>query len=405
MNTSSEASLLKMIVVLARSRRVIALSTIATMVLTAILVLVIPVRYTGTATILAPQSAQSSASAILSQLGGGGGGGLTSLLPDGIEGAFKSPGETYVGILSSRTVADEVISKFNLKELYKNKTLVDTRKSLAQHTHIEVTKGWLINITVDDHSAQHAADIANYYVDVLYKMNQHLALSQSSQRRLFLEKQVAAESEALSNAEVDFKRLQEATGVIQLSGQAEVTLRTISVLRAELVSRELQLQQLRSVATEQNDSVSGLETSIAALREQLAKAEKGSSDSGTSDYFLPAGKVPAAGLEYLRKVRQLRYHEALYEALSKQYEIARVDEAKSAPVIQIIDRAIALDKRSWPPRTLLVLLSGLISAAITSICSLLKDAWQRAASEPANSEQLNILRTVLKRQEKVRQVS
>ena len=196
------------------------------------------------------------------------------------------------------------------------------------------------------------------------------------------------------------KHLQEATGVIQLSGQAEATLRTIALLRAELVNRELQLQQLRSVATENNENVSSLETSIAALREQLVKAEKGNNDSGTADYFLPAGKVPAAGLEYVRKVRQLRYHEALYETLSKQYEIARIDEAKSAPLLQVVDRAIAVDKRAWPPRTLLVLLSGLISALFVSIYILLKDTWKRAAIEPANAEQLNILRTVLNRRDK-----
>lgn len=399
MNNPSEANLLKMIVVLARSRRVIALSTLVTMLAVAVITLVIPVQYTGTAVILAPQSA-SSASAILSQLGGGAASSLTSLIPEGLEGGFRSPGETYVGILSSRTVADELIAKFNLQKLYKNKTLVDTRKSLARHTQVQTSKGWLISITVDDHSAQRAADMANYYVDVLYRMNQHLALSQSSQRRAFLEQQVAAETEALNNAEVEFKHLQEATGVIQLSGQADATLRTIALLRAELVNRELQLQQLRSVATENNENVSSLETSIAALREQLVKAEKGNSDSGTADYFLPAGKVPAAGLEYVRKVRQLRYHEALYETLSKQYEIARIDEAKSAPLLQVVDRAIAVDKRAWPPRTLLVLLSGLISALFVSIYILLKDTWKRAAIEPANAEQLNILRTVLNRRDK-----
>jgi uncharacterized protein involved in exopolysaccharide biosynthesis len=401
--TSSEASTLKIVVVLARRRRMIVACTFIAMLITSIVVLVIPVRYKGTAVILAPQTTQSSISAILGQIGGGGGSSsssLTSLLPEGLDGGLKSPGETYIGLLSSRTVADDMISKFDLQKLYKRKTLVDTRKALARHTHIEATKGWLINITVDDHSAQRAADMANYYVDLLYKRNQHLALSQASQRRIFLEQQVAQETEALNKAEVDFKRAQETTGVIQLGGQAEMTLRTIAQLRAELVSRELQLQQLRSVATENNETVSDLESNIAALKTQLAKAEKGSIDSGATDYFLPAGKVPEAELEYIRKVRQLRYHETLFEMLSKQYEIARIDEAKSPPLIQVVDRAIVFDKRAWPPRTLLVLLSGILALIFSSSYALIKNAWNKAILEPANAEQIALLSAVLQSRNK-----
>jgi tyrosine-protein kinase Etk/Wzc len=394
MNTSSETSMLKIIVVLSRKRKTIVLTTFIAMFLASIIALIIPVRYTGTAVILAPQTSQSSLSAILGQIGGGSSGSLTSMLPEGLDLGFKTPGETYAGILSSRTVADALISKFNLQKLYKRKTLVDTRKSLARHTHIETTKGWFIRITVDDHSAQRAADMANYYVDVLYKTNQTLALNQASQRRLFLEQQVAAETEALSKAEIEFKQAQEVTGVIQLGGQAELTLRSISQLRAELVSRELQLEQLRSVATENNERVSDLETGIAALKSQIEKAEKGAAGSETTDYFLPAGKVPSAELEYIRKMRQLRYHEALFEALSKQYEMARIDEAKAPPLIQVVDKAIVLDKKDWPPRTLLVLLAGILSFIFSSLYVLMRDAWYRATKESDNAKQIAILKSI-----------
>lgn len=391
MDGSSEASLLKMAVVLVRWRRIILLSTLITMLLTAIVVVVIPVSYTGTAMIMTPPSLQSSASALLSQVSS-----LASLLPEGLEGGLKNPQETYVGILSSRTVADELIARFNLQKLYRRRTIVDTRRALAKHTHVESTKGLLIRITVEDRSPQRAAAMANEYVDALYRINKHLALTEASQRRLFLEQQVAAESEALSKAETDFKHTQEATGVIQLTGQAELTLRTIAQLRAELVSRELALQQLRSVATESNEKVAEMETNVAALREQLAKAERGDGSEMT-DYFLPAGKVPAAGLEYIRAMRQLRYHEALFEMLSKQYQVARLDEAKSPPLLQVVDYAIASDKRSWPPRTLLVFLAGLLSFGFVCILALVKDAYSRAAAEPVHSEQLAILRSLLQR--------
>jgi tyrosine-protein kinase Etk/Wzc len=390
----SEASFLKMVVIIARSRRTIALAVFCTMLVSAGLVMLIPVSYTGTAIILAPQPS-STASALLSQLGS-----LASLAPDALEsGGTKTPEETYLGILSSRSIADAMIERFNLQQLYRTRHMVDTRKALAMHTRVEASKGNLIRISVDDRLATRAADMANGYVDMLYGINQRLALTQSSQRRVFLEQQVNEERDVLSKAELALKRVQESTGVIQLTAQAELTLRTIGQLRAELVTRELQLEELRSVATEHNEKVSGMETAVAALREQLSKAEKGAKDAQTSDYFLAAGNVPSAGLEYVRTTRDMRYHEALFEALSKQYEMARMEEAKAPPLLQVVDRAIPLDRKTWPPRTLLVLLSGLFAAVCAIGWALAKDAWAKARLVPENAEQLAILRSMLAQRE------
>ena len=387
-----EAGFLKMVVVVARSRRALAGAVFWTMLVSAGLVMLLPVSYTGTAVILAPQP-PSAASALLSQLGS-----LGSLNPEALEGGgAKTPEETYLGILSSRTIADQMIERFGLQKLYHTRHMVDTRKALARHTRVEATKGYLIRINVEDESATRAADMANGYVEALYALNQRLALTQSSQRRVFLEQQVNAEREALSRAELAFKQVQESTGVIQLTAQAELTLHTMGQLRAEIVSRELQLAQLRSIATEHNEKVSEMEAGIAVLHEQLSKAEKGANDTQTSDYFLAAGKVPAAGLEYIRVTRDMRYHEALFEALSKQYEMARLDEAKAPALLQVVDRAVPLDRRTWPPRTLLVLLSALIAALFVIGWALAKDAWAKARVVPENAEQLRILRSVLAR--------
>jgi capsule polysaccharide export protein KpsE/RkpR len=389
----SETAFLKIVVIVARARRRLALTVFFTMLVSAGLVMLIPVSYTATSVILAPQPS-STASALLSQLGS-----LASLAPDLMEaGGSKTPEETYLGILSSRTIGDKMIERFGLQQLYRSKHMVDTRKALAMHTHVEATKGYLIRISVEDKSATRAADMANGYVDALYSITQRLALTQASQRRVFLEQQVNAERDALSKAELAFRSTQEATGVIQLTAQAELTLRTIAQLRTEIVSRELQLQQLKSIATEHNEKVSEMETGIAALHEQLNKAEKGANDAQTSDYFLVAGKVPTAGLEYIRTTRDMRYHEALFEALSKQYEMARMDEAKAPPLLQVVDRAIPLDKKTWPPRTLLVLLSGLFAAVIVIGWALAKEAWAKARLVPANAEQLDILRSMIARE-------
>jgi tyrosine-protein kinase Etk/Wzc len=385
-----EAALLKLAVLVARRARTLAIVVLATMVLVSVLVMLVPVTYTGTAVILAPQPS-TGAAALLSQLGSVG-----SLGSELLEGSgVKTPEESLLGILSSRTIADQMIQRFQLRHLYGTHTMVDTRRALAHHTRIEATKGYLIRINVEDRSAVRSADMANGYVDFLYALNHSLALTQASQRRIFLEQQVNTEREALNRAEIALKEAQETTGVIQMPAQAELTLRTIAQLRAEIVTRQLQLDQLRTVATEHNDKVAEMESGIAALNAQLSKAEKGAGSSDTSDFFLAAGKVPAAGLQYLRITRDLRYHEALFETLSKQYELARIDEAKAPPLLQVVDRAVPLDKKTWPPRTLLVLLSGLFAGMLVIAWALVSESWATARTRPETVEQLIRLQSAL----------
>ena len=390
---TAESSLLKKLVVLAEHRRLIGFGTLLCGLITAVIVLVIPVTYTASTVILTSQSsAGGAAAALLGQLGGslgalaslGGGGGL-----------FGSQTDTFVGVLSSRTVADDMIARFRLQKVYRKRTLVDTRKSLTKHTHIEGTRGSFIRISVDDHDAHRAADMANTYVEELYRLNQQLALTEASQRRLFLEGQVNAEKDHLADAETAFQQLQQKTGVIQLTGQAEMTLRSIAQIRAQIAVGEVQLEELRTTETDQNSDVQRVESGLAALREQLRKAE--SNNGSGDDYFVSAGRIPQAGLEYVRRMRDVRYHEALFETLSKQYELARIEEAKSPPVIQVVDKAIVLDKRSWPPRTLLVLLALFSSCVLLSGAVLFREMWNRVAAEPENASHIMTLKKMLRR--------
>jgi tyrosine-protein kinase Etk/Wzc len=389
---STESALLRNLVTLAAQRRLIAGGMLAAALLTAIVVLVMPVTYTATTVILTPQNSSGSILSLLGQFGGGLGSLASSFDTDGL---IKSPSDTYTSVLSSQTVADKLIQRFQLQHVYRKRTMVDTRKALARHTHIESTRGSAIHISVDDKDVQRATAIANAYVEELYRVNQRLALTGSSQRRLFLEQQLDAERDALAHAELAFKEIQQKTGVIQLAGQAEITLRSIAQLRAAIAAKEVQVEVFRGSVTDQNSDLVRLESGIAALREQLRKAESDSAQSG-DDYFIPAGKIPSAGLEYLRRTRDLRYHEALFELLAKQYETARIDEAKAPPLVQVIDKAIAPDKRSWPPRTLLVILAALTSGILLSGGVLVKERWANIAREPENIRHVNALKEMLR---------
>jgi tyrosine-protein kinase Etk/Wzc len=389
------SSLLKTMVVLLEHWKLIAKGMVVAGLFTAVVALVMPATYTASTVILTSQSTSGSMSAVLGELGS-----LGALASLGGDSLFKSQSDTFVGVLSSQTVADNLIRTFDLQKVYRKRTLVDTRKSLAKHTHIEATKGPFIRISVDDHDVHRAAALANGYVDELYRINQHLALTTASQRRLFLEQQVKAERGQLAQAEAAFREIQQKTGVIQLAGQEEMTLRSIAQLRAEISAKEVELEQLRTTETEQNMDVRRLESGVSALQEQLKRAE---SSSGLSDdnYFVSAGRIPQAGLEYLRLLRDLRYHEALFEMLAKQYELARIDEAKAPPIIQVLDKAIVLDKRSWPPRTLLVLLALLSSGILLSGAVLLKAKWDEIAAQPENAPYLHALRALRRRKSKL----
>ena len=388
---SAESSFLRTLVVLARRWKLIGGGMLLCGLITAVIVLVMPVTYTASTVILTSQSMSGGASALLGELGSLGA--LASLGGGSLLGGSQS--DTFVGVLTSRTVADEMIEKFHLQKVYRKRTLVDTRKSLTKHTHIEGTRGSFIRISVDDHDARRAADMANAYVEELYRKNQHLALTTASQRRLFLEGQVNAERDQLTNAEAAFRELQQKTGVLQLAGQAEMTLRSIAQLRAEISAKEVLLEQLRTTGTEQNMDVQRVESGLNALREQLRKAESDNGFGG-DNYFVSAGRIPQAGLEYLRRMRDLRYHEALFETLSKQYELARIEEAKAPPVIQVVDKAIILDTRSWPPRKLLVLLALFTSGVLLSGAVLLREKWNRLAAEPENATHVIALRKLFR---------
>jgi len=191
-----------------------------------------------------------------------------------------------------------------------------------------------------------------------------LALTAAAQRRLFFEQQLREEKEALAKAETAFKGEQQASGFINPAGQSAMLLRAAAELRAEIASREVEVRGARLYAGPDNPDVRQIEEGVAGLRAQLAKIE-GPAAAGDGDLLIPARKLPQAGLDYLRGMRDMKYHETLYELLAKQYELARIDEARQAPLVQVVDRAIPSDKKSWPPRALLVGLAAALAFLIS----------------------------------------
>jgi tyrosine-protein kinase Etk/Wzc len=269
--------------------------------------------------------------------------------------------------------------------------LTDARKLLSSRTSFNSAKYSLVQISVEDNDAKRAAALANAYIDQLQEQNRRLAVTEASQRRLFFERQLEAEKNNLAEAEAAFKKMQEQKGIIQVSSQVEAVIRSMAQMRAEVAAREVNLQRLKAGATTQNPEVLRQEIELQALRRQIEELEASSGKRSQGDPLMPTTMVPEAGMEYARRLRDVKYRETLYEILAKQYEAARIDEAKEAPIIQVIDRAIPPEKKTAPSRRAYLMMGMLLGAAIGIIWVLLG----HIAKDPVRAEKMAALKNSL----------
>jgi capsule polysaccharide export protein KpsE/RkpR len=206
----------------------------------------------------------------------------------------------------------------------------------------------------------------------LREQNGRLALTDAAQRRLFFQEQLEREKNALADAEVELKKTQEQTGLIAPNGQTQVEIEATAQIRAQIASRQVELGAVRQGATDQNPQVVRLQTEINGLEQQMQKMENDPRRRTTGSVQLSTAKVPELALQYVRKLREVKYHEVLFELISRQYESARLDESRESPLLQVIDRAVVPDKKSGPPRKLAMLASLVVGALFGSIWVILR---------------------------------
>ncbi len=180
-----------------------------------------------------------------------------------------------------------------------------------------------------------------------------MAITEASQRRLFFERQLEEAKNNLAASEESLKTTEQTTGLIQLDSQARALIESAAALRAQIAAKEVQIQSLQTFATSENSQIVRAEQELASLRAQLARL--GGSETGGDELMVPKGKVPEAGLEYVRKLRDVKYYETIFGIIARQFEVAKLDEAKQGAIIQVVDSAVPPDKRSFPKRTLIVL--------------------------------------------------
>ena len=386
-----EISLLELLIVIAERKSLVIKITIAFALATLIVAFLLPVRYTATVILLPPQQSTSTGAALASQLGALGG--MAGLAGGSL--GLKNPNDMYVGMLKSRTVEDAMIQHFELMREYRKRYLSETRKEFESRTSVDGSgKDGLIHISVEDRDPTRAADLANGYVDQYRNLSHHLAISEASQRRLFFEQELEQAKNNLANAEEALKETEQKTGLIQLDSQARALIESAATLRAQITVREAELQGMQSYATGENAQLVQAERELNSLRAQLAKLG-GSAQAGGAELLVPKGSVPQAGLEYARKLRDVKYYDAIFDTLARQFEIAKLDEAKEGALIQVVDPAIPPDRRSSPKRGLILALGVSVGLVIGILFAVVEAAFVRLREIPEAVGKLGALKRAL----------
>ena len=268
--------------------------------------------------------------------------------------------DIYLGLLASRSVADDVIERTGLMKVFRSKFKVDARAELGSISKFTVNKNQLIFVQVKWGDPVLAASIANAYLEALYRLNGQMVASSSSHREVFFESQLTEQKEALAKAETDLKTTEEQIGIVSPEGEAQAGLLATAQLQAQVGVAENRLAGLRAGATEQNPQVVEARTQLGDLQGQLARMQASTGSRKTGGGLASTRELPGLSLEYARKQRELKLREAVFNGLTQQYEKARLAAIDPGPQLQIVDRAIVPERKAGPSRRLCVTVGVLL---------------------------------------------
>ena len=344
---------------------------------TMLIAFLIPARYESTAQLMPPDNQSGSSLAMAAVVAGGALGGMASDLLD-----LKSSSDVFVGILTSRTVEDKLIQEFDLKKLYGDQRMEDARRDLADRTSIGVDrKSQIITITVTDKSPQRAAAMAQAYVEELNRLAAELSTSSARRERIFLEGRLQAVSQDLEAAEKDFSQFASKNTAIDVKEQGNALVQAAATLQGQYIAAQSEYEGLKQIYTDNNVRVRSVKARIDELKRQLDKlGGKGESSTEVSaasgDSLYPSiRKLPLLGVTFADLSRRAMIQEAVLESLTKEYEMAKVQEAKEIPTVKVLDAAQIPDKKSFPPRLLIVLLGTAFALAAATTWVFGKAAW------------------------------
>lgn len=343
--------------IIVEKKRRIALITGTAFFLSIVGSLLLPVKFIATAVVLPPNDSSTPFSQIrgsINQFAG-------NFLQD------TSVSNQWIGILKSRNLQEAVINRFNLKEHYGVQTIDDSLRAFNGNYVVKETEEDLISISVEDEDPEMAAEIANAAVEELDRINREVGMSSGQRTRVFIDKRLSESKDELDSIEQELKRFQETTTVIKLDDQSKAIIEAVSSVKGQILIKEVELKTLLSFSTPENPQVHTLKSQIDELRKQLASFFDSKKANG--DIFIPTGRLPALGYQYAKLLRDAKAQAAVYEFLTQQHEMAKIEEAKDTPTVQIIDHARPPQRKAKPKRAVIVVLMTVL-AFLLSIFSI-----------------------------------
>ena len=382
-----------------RERRFLYRSAATGVVLSTLLAFLLPVRFSSTTRLMPPDQAGSGMATMLSALTKAGGE-LGALGSDLL--GMRTSSDLFVGILHSRTVQDRLVNKFDLRKVYGDRRYEDARKDLEGRTDISSDrKSGIITLKVSDKDPQRAAGLAREYVAGLDQIVLTLNITSAHKERIFLEKRLLQVQQDLEAAEKDFANFASKNTAIDVKEQGRAMLGAAAEVEGQLIAAQTELEGLRQIYTDSNVRVRSVQARIAELRRQLQKmgGKPGSTDStappATDDRYPAIRELPILGVTYADLFRRTKVEEVVFETLTKQYELARVEEARETPSVKVLDEGDVPEKKSFPPRLVVILLGSLFVGAMGCVWLLATSRWQQI--EPDNPGKIlarDVLQTV-----------
>ena len=362
-----EISLLDLLQVVIENLRLLVIGPLVAGLLALGIAYFIPPTYTATTVFMPPQQQQSGAALMMQSLGALGGlaGAATGL---------KNPNDQFVSFLKSDSVADALVARFALMARFESKFKADARETLAGITKVTSGKDGLITVEVDDADPTFAAQIANGYVEEFGSLLNRMAITEAQLRRVFFERQLIDATEKLKKSEMALQ--DSGISVSALKSSPEATIGAVATLQAQVSAQEIRLSSMRGYLAESAPEFKQAQTELAALRAQFAKLEKTSVGSSKSES------------EYLARYRDFKYYQTLFELFSKQFELAKLDEAREGAVIQVLDVAQPPERKSNPKKAQLAVITALAVGFSLLLFVFIRQSWQQAAVDPEGQQKL-----------------
>lgn len=378
------------------------------MVASVAIALLIPVRYEAVTRLMPPDSG-SEGLGMLAAMAARGNAGLTSL--GGIAGdllGVKTSGALFVGILGSETIQDRLIDEFELKKVYGASRIEDARGALAQRTGVsEDRKSGIISITVTDHDPKRAAAIAQAYVEELNRLVALVSTSSARRERIFLEERLAKVKSDLDSAAKSFSEFASKNTAIDIPAQGKAMVEAAAALQGQLIAAEAQLSGLEQIYTPNNARVRTLQARVDELNKKLNEmggaGTNGNADTASSLY--PSiRQLPILGVTYADLYRQTKIQETVYELLTEQYELAKVQEAKEIPTVKVLDPALVPTRKSFPPRTVIVFFGMVFGVAAMTLWIVGQAHWETVdPADPLKTFAIEVFTTVRERLPRISQ--